>query len=360
MRSGCRVDRARFSLAATSDSTRSSSAPRLKIASWCSMSMGIAVPVRADPVFAVRPFVRIAAPVPSGFHDRRAPTLGRTQTPDFSARRALAPSRRSSRAYAVPVRRELYAGVMSGTSLDGVDAVIAEFMRDPGECHRHAGRDPRHISLGAARRIDGTAEPRAPTKSRARRAAPTCWPISMRWRSPTPARRPAWRRTTWWRPASMARPCGTGRSRAGRCRSTIPRASRSARTSRSSRISAAATSRRAARARRWCRPSTRRCSGHRASHRVVVNIGGIANVTDLPPRGAVSGFDTGPGNVLMDLWSARHRGDALRRERRMGGAGAMWTRRCWRRLLAEPYFALRRRPRAPDATCSTPAGSMRC
>ncbi len=40
--------------------------------------------------------------------------------------------------------------------------------------------------------------------------------------------------------------------------------------------------------------------------RVVVNIGGIANISVLAPRRPVWGFDCGPGNCLMDLWAERH------------------------------------------------------
>lgn len=41
---------------------------------------------------------------------------------------------------------------------------------------------------------------------------------------------------------------------------------------------------------------------------VVANIGGIANISILHADGATTGFDTGPGNVLMDAWAARHLG----------------------------------------------------
>ena len=44
-------------------------------------------------------------------------------------------------------------------------------------------------------------------------------------------------------------------------------------------------------------------------NRAIINIGGIANVTYLPSDNSqpVAGFDTGPGNTLLDQWIARHR-----------------------------------------------------
>jgi anhydro-N-acetylmuramic acid kinase len=74
-------------------------------------------------------------------------------------------------------------------------------------------------------------------------------------------------------------------------------------------------------------------------HRVVVNVGGIANITDLSPSGTVRGFDTGPGNVLSDLWHAQHRGGAY-------DADGAWAARgralapLLDAMLADPYFAL--------------------
>lgn len=37
-------------------------------------------------------------------------------------------------------------------------------------------------------------------------------------------------------------------------------------------------------------------------HRVIINIGGIANVTNLAPAQPTTGFDCGPGNMLLDAW----------------------------------------------------------
>ena len=76
-----------------------------------------------------------------------------------------------------------------------------------------------------------------------------------------------------------------------------------------------------------------------ARHRVVLNIGGIANVTDLPPDGPVRGFDTGPGNTLLDAWCRRHRGEAFDRDGAWAATGQPIAA-LLEALRADPYFAL--------------------
>jgi anhydro-N-acetylmuramic acid kinase len=48
--------------------------------------------------------------------------------------------------------------------------------------------------------------------------------------------------------------------------------------------------------------------GDPRQHRVILNVGGIANLTDLKPGSPVRGFDCGPGNLLLDAWIERHQG----------------------------------------------------
>jgi anhydro-N-acetylmuramic acid kinase len=75
--------------------------------------------------------------------------------------------------------------------------------------------------------------------------------------------------------------------------------------------------------------------------RVIVNIGGMANITILPASTIcpVKGFDTGPGNVLLDAWATRHLGVSWDHNGVWGGKGEVLADLldC---CLCDPYFAL--------------------
>lgn len=72
--------------------------------------------------------------------------------------------------------------------------------------------------------------------------------------------------------------------------------------------------------------------------RWVLNLGGIANLTYLPRAGEAAGFDTGPASTLMDAWIRHHRNQAM-------DAGGGWARsghvdpELLNALLSDGYFA---------------------
>jgi len=93
----------------------------------------------------------------------------------------------------------------------------------------------------------------------------------------------------------------------------------------------------------------------RAENRVVLNLGGIANITILPsdPGLPVSGFDTGPANCLMDAWIRRHLGQPY-------DAGGEWAaskapdQGLLTSLLGDPFFTV-----PPPKSTGTQYFSMR-
>ncbi|MEO7557974.1 MAG: anhydro-N-acetylmuramic acid kinase [Gammaproteobacteria bacterium] len=75
--------------------------------------------------------------------------------------------------------------------------------------------------------------------------------------------------------------------------------------------------------------------------RVVVNLGGIANITVLPadPRQSVLGFDTGPASTLMDAWTQQHLHKPMDEDGRWAASGSV-VKPLLERLLSDPYFKL--------------------
>ncbi len=70
---------------------------------------------------------------------------------------------------------------------------------------------------------------------------------------------------------------------------------------------------------------------------VVLNIGGIANVSVLRPNQPVIGYDTGPGNMLMDAWYERHTGDRFDKNGQLARKGFV-DDALLSTLMAEPYL----------------------
>lgn len=80
-------------------------------------------------------------------------------------------------------------------------------------------------------------------------------------------------------------------------------------------------------------------------HRVLLNLGGMANLTNLPSQGPITGFDCGPGNVLLDAWCAFHLGQAYDTAGAWGASGQS-NPALLQQLLAHAFLN-----RAPPKSC---------
>ncbi|MCK5880980.1 MAG: anhydro-N-acetylmuramic acid kinase [Sinobacterium sp.] len=71
--------------------------------------------------------------------------------------------------------------------------------------------------------------------------------------------------------------------------------------------------------------------------RAVINIGGMANITLLEPQQTIIGFDSGPGNVLMDAWTSRHLKQPFDNEGKWAASGTV-NQQILDEMLSEGYF----------------------
>ena len=78
---------------------------------------------------------------------------------------------------------------------------------------------------------------------------------------------------------------------------------------------------------------------HPTERRIVLNIGGIANISLLFPDKPVRGYDTGPGNMLMDAWIWRQSGKAYDKDAQWASQGKVILP-LLQTLLSDPFFAL--------------------
>ncbi len=73
------------------------------------------------------------------------------------------------------------------------------------------------------------------------------------------------------------------------------------------------------------------------NNRIILNIGGIANITLLPCNDQASGYDTGPGNALMDDWIRKHKNKQYDKNGAWAQSGTV-NHKLLKQLLDDPYF----------------------
>ena len=241
------------------------------------------------------------------------------------------------------MRRELFAGVMSGTSLDGIDAVVADFAPPHGVCRTLGAA---HVQMPAALRatlqaLQASGPDELARSSRASVALADLYALSI-----------------------VDALASAGLSAADLVAAGVHGQTVRHRPDEGWTIQLNDPARIAERAGVTVVADFRRrdvAAGgqgaplvpafHHAlfatpdDSRAVLNVGGIANLSLLVPGEPVRGFDTGPGNVLLDHWHAKHRDGAVDVD---GGWAA--SGRADEALLAslqdEPYF----KARAPKST----------
>lgn len=89
------------------------------------------------------------------------------------------------------------------------------------------------------------------------------------------------------------------------------------------------------------------CAAFHSAHttRAIVNIGGMSNISFLPKDGEVIGFDTGPGNVLLDAWIYQNQQKQYDKDGNWAAKGQC-NDDLLAQLLSHPYF----QQRAPKST----------
>ncbi|MBF8999194.1 anhydro-N-acetylmuramic acid kinase [Vibrio nitrifigilis] len=79
--------------------------------------------------------------------------------------------------------------------------------------------------------------------------------------------------------------------------------------------------------------------GQNHSNVVILNIGGIANISILETTGHALGFDTGPGNMLMDAWCLKHHNHPFDQDAKWAQQGQIIPE-LLQHLMQDKYFAL--------------------